>query len=269
MTGQLRVRNWHEFQHYKDRNPPWIKLHFALLASEDWVTLADASKLLAVVCMLIASRNNGMVPNNPAYLKRVAYLDKAPNLKPLIECGFLEKVQADASESKQMLADARPEERRGRDREDYTLPSVEYKKPEKKSGMDAFRAVLAPVMRPEILDDFCTHRKAKKAAFTETAAKMFLTNAKDCGMSPDKAAVTAIDRNWITVKAEWLNKGGGVNGNRAAAPRQQETAFDAYAKIAKMKGWDDGSTGVSGTDEDAELFPETGKLGHSGPIIDV
>lgn len=28
----FKVRNWEQFQHYKDRNPPWIKLHFALLA---------------------------------------------------------------------------------------------------------------------------------------------------------------------------------------------------------------------------------------------
>lgn len=109
----FRVRNWEQFQHYKDRNPPWIKLHFALLASEDWVTLDDASKLLAVVCMLIASRNNGEVPNNPAYLKRVAYLDKLPKLEPLISCGFLEIPQAPASAMKAddstTQADARPE----------------------------------------------------------------------------------------------------------------------------------------------------------------
>jgi len=27
----LRVKNWGKFQHYKDRNPPWIKLHRGLL----------------------------------------------------------------------------------------------------------------------------------------------------------------------------------------------------------------------------------------------
>lgn len=111
--AQLRVRNWTQFQHYKDRNPPWIKLHFALLSSEDWVTLDDASKLLAVVCMLVASRNEGMVPNNPAYLKRVAYLDRLPKLKPLIDCGFLEIPQADAirlqANDSAAQADARPE----------------------------------------------------------------------------------------------------------------------------------------------------------------
>jgi len=101
----FRVKNWTKFQHYRDRNPPWIKLHFEMLSSQDWVELDDASRVLAIACMLIASRNGGEVPANPGYLKRVAYLNKAPNFKPLIECGFLES----ASGCKQMLATARPE----------------------------------------------------------------------------------------------------------------------------------------------------------------
>lgn len=109
---QLRVRNWETFQHYKERNPPWIKLHFALLASEDWVTLDDASRLLAVVCMMVASRNKGFVPNNPAYIKRVAYLDRLPDFAPLISCGFLANPLASAST---VQADARPEERQRRE----------------------------------------------------------------------------------------------------------------------------------------------------------
>jgi hypothetical protein len=102
---KYRVKNWRTFQHYSDRNPPWIKLHFSMLSSEDWVTLDDASRVLAIACMLIASRNGGEVPGSTEYMKRVAYLNKTPNFKPLIECGFLEV----ASDCKQMLADARPE----------------------------------------------------------------------------------------------------------------------------------------------------------------
>lgn len=113
----LKVKNWTQFQHYKDRNPPWIKLHFALLSSPDWVMLDDASRVLAVACMLIASRNSGSIPDDPAYLKRVAYLHRTPDFKPLIECGFLEP----ASGCKQEQADARPEERR--DRGEKGVPS--------------------------------------------------------------------------------------------------------------------------------------------------
>ena len=104
MSG-YRIKNWDQFQHYKDRNPPWIKLHFALLSSEDWVVLDDASRVLAVACMLIASQNDGVVPGNLKYIKRVAYLNDEPDLTPLIDCGFLLPL-ADAST---MQADARPE----------------------------------------------------------------------------------------------------------------------------------------------------------------
>ncbi len=131
MTQHFKVKNWEQFQHYKDRNPPWIKLHFALLASEDWVTLDDASKLLAVVCMLIASRNNGLIPNNPDYLKRVAYLDRRPKLKPLLDCGFLEIPQATASALQALAsaaqADARPE----------TETETEKKEPLSETSSDA------------------------------------------------------------------------------------------------------------------------------------
>lgn len=106
---RCRIRNWAKYQHYKDRNPPWIKLHVEILQSEDWVTLDDASKLLAIVCMVVAAKGNGEFNGNPDYLKRVAYLDKRPNLKPLIDCGFLEEVLADASESKPPHTNVRPE----------------------------------------------------------------------------------------------------------------------------------------------------------------
>jgi len=104
----IRVRNWDRFQHYKDRNPPWIKLHFDLLSSKDWVSFDDSKRLLAIVCMLLASRNDGCVPDDTEYIQRVAYLNKPPDLQPLIDSGFL----VVEGERKQMLADARPEERR-------------------------------------------------------------------------------------------------------------------------------------------------------------
>lgn len=105
------IKNWSKYQHYKDRNPPWIKLHFELLSSSDWVMLDDASRVLAVASMLIASRNDGRIDCSPkglAYLKRVAYLNTDPDISPLVATGFLVP-QADASGCKQMLADARPE----------------------------------------------------------------------------------------------------------------------------------------------------------------
>lgn len=102
----FKVTNWERFQHYKDRNPPWIKLHYELMSSMDWVTLADASRVLAVACMLIASRNDGCVPDDPDYIKRVAYLNKTPDFKPLVSCGFLTDYDRTLADASTMQADA-------------------------------------------------------------------------------------------------------------------------------------------------------------------
>jgi hypothetical protein len=100
MNRFLKIRNWEKFQHYKFRNPSWVKLHVQILQSEDWVTLDDASRLLALICLMLAAKHNGhisLTASTEAYIKRIAYLDHSPNLKPLIDCGFLIEVLADAS----------------------------------------------------------------------------------------------------------------------------------------------------------------------------
>jgi hypothetical protein len=58
----LRVKNWAEFQHYKDRNPPWIKLHRALLDDYEFARLPDASKAHLVLIWLLASQSDGRIP---------------------------------------------------------------------------------------------------------------------------------------------------------------------------------------------------------------
>ncbi len=64
--GNYRVKDWHKFQHFKDRRPPWIKLYRELLDDPDWHTLdAEASKVL-VMLWLIASEDpdqNGWLPD--------------------------------------------------------------------------------------------------------------------------------------------------------------------------------------------------------------
>lgn len=102
MKYAYKIPTWDNYQHYTDRNPPWIKLHYETLSSETWVMLDDASRVLAIACMLIASRHEGKIPDNPNYIKRISYLNTEPNFKPLIDIGFLEMIAND-SECKQGL----------------------------------------------------------------------------------------------------------------------------------------------------------------------
>ena len=66
--------------------------------------LADASRVLAVASILIASRNEGKIPLDEEYMKRVAYLSSV-DFKPLIDIGFLER----ASKCTQLRTNALPE----------------------------------------------------------------------------------------------------------------------------------------------------------------
>lgn len=89
MTQYLAVKNWAEFQHYKDRNPPWIKLHRALLDDYEFARLQDASKAHLMLIWLFASQSDGRIPNDPKFIQAKLGLDKQPDLQVLVESGFL------------------------------------------------------------------------------------------------------------------------------------------------------------------------------------
>ena len=86
----LRVKNWDVFQHYRRRNPPWIKLHNALLDDYDFSRLQDASKWHAVGIWLLASRHDNRIPNDPAWIAQRIGSQNGVDVAALVSAGFLE-----------------------------------------------------------------------------------------------------------------------------------------------------------------------------------
>ena len=88
-----RVKNWSQFQHYKDRAPPWLKLHRGLLDDFDFARLPVASKALAPMIWLLASESEGGAVNvDPEWLAfrlRCPVTEVKAGLTPLIDKGFL------------------------------------------------------------------------------------------------------------------------------------------------------------------------------------
>jgi uncharacterized phage protein (TIGR02220 family) len=64
----LRVRNWEEFQHYKDRDPPWIKIHNRLLDDFEFCILPDATKAHLLCIWMLASRTDNKIPDDAVWL---------------------------------------------------------------------------------------------------------------------------------------------------------------------------------------------------------
>lgn len=89
----LTVKNWAEYQHYKDRNPPWIKLYKDQFQDYEFGCLQDASKLLALCIMTLAARDkHGKVPADFAWIKKQGNLSdliQEEHLLELVNKGFV------------------------------------------------------------------------------------------------------------------------------------------------------------------------------------
>lgn len=63
---KLSPKNWDEFQHYKKRNPPWIRLYNRLLNDYNFHRLHVASRALAPMLWLLASEyDDGDISADP------------------------------------------------------------------------------------------------------------------------------------------------------------------------------------------------------------
>lgn len=85
----LKIKNWENFQHYKDRCPPWIKLHRDLLRNYDFLCLQDASKLHLMLIWLLASQMDNRIPADSEFIKKQIGVTDDIDFKELINKGFL------------------------------------------------------------------------------------------------------------------------------------------------------------------------------------
>lgn len=109
MTKFISIKNWDQYQHYKDRNPPWIKLHREILTSETWADSDDETRVLAIAIMLLAAATDNKIKLDAKYVKRVAYLNSEPDFSRLIEVGFVEIIDENDLDASTLHTNDRPE----------------------------------------------------------------------------------------------------------------------------------------------------------------
>ena len=68
----MKVKNWQDFQHFKDRRPPWIKLYREILDDPDWHSLSGDDAKTLIMIWLLASEDKAMEGNIPD-LRTVAF----------------------------------------------------------------------------------------------------------------------------------------------------------------------------------------------------
>jgi len=158
---RLIPRKWEDFQHYKDRAPPWIKLHKGLLDDRVFQRLPDASRALAPCLWLLASESkDGIFDGSTEELSfRVRQSEKwiEAALKPLIDKGFFIVVQDASATLAECVQVAVPEteERRGEtEAAGFDIFWQAYpKKAAKPAALKAFRSAKINGHLSEVLAD--------------------------------------------------------------------------------------------------------------------
>lgn len=240
---QITPKNWRDFQHYKDRNPPWIRLHKSLLDNYEFQCLPVASRALAPMLWLLASDSlEGKIDATPkrlAFRLRMTEQEVIDALKPLIDNGFFEHEEDASGLLAQCLRDAVPET------EAETLQRTETDtetKPRKaRSSADASVSIadlIAEGVQEQHARDWMRVRKDKGAkTLTPTAWQTVKAEAEKAGMSVGQAVKTAAANSWQGFKASWLKPD-------HMPQRTNGGHSDSTIEAARMLGIDLSSQGV-------------------------
>lgn len=116
----FKVRNLEKHQHYKERCPPWIKLHRSILQDYEFCELPDTSKLQLVLIFLLASQVDNKLPVNEGWIKKQIGVNTPVNLKPLFKSGFIELIHDASTGVEGMLASCKHGTNVDADSEAYT-----------------------------------------------------------------------------------------------------------------------------------------------------
>jgi hypothetical protein len=109
----LRIRNFEKFQHYKNRNPPWIKLYGELWSDFAFFKLDDASKAHLLGLFVLASKTDNKIPFDISWINHEIRATVDVNIDALLASGFLESDGKPASKKLARRKQNDPLEREG------------------------------------------------------------------------------------------------------------------------------------------------------------
>lgn len=195
----LRPKHWDKFQHYKDRRPPWIKLHRDLLDNFDYARLPVASKAIAPLLWLLASEyEDGVIEasiEELAFRLRIDEKTVIDGVKCLIEKGFFVD---DSVMLAECFQDAIPETEKEREKET---------KKERETKTESATSLLASFgIEGQVAKDFIIFRNKKNAPITKTSMTRMKNQAVIACISMQEAAEICIERNWQGFNADWYGE---------------------------------------------------------------
>jgi len=206
----LQPKNWAIFQHYKDRCPPWIKLHRDLLNDRAFMRLPIASKAIAPMLWLLASESKDGVFDGSldelVFRLHISPKEYQDGVKPLIDNDFFILVSGVLAERKQVA-----------------IPETETETEGETETKKKATIVATPIgVSNSVWQEFKSLRKAKRAPITQRAIDAISSEAQKIGWTLEKALEECVVRGWQAFKADWVVKPNPADIVRLTVPRSNE-----------------------------------------------
>ena len=178
----MKIKNWTEFQHFKDRTPPWIKLYRHLLDDPEWHCLSGNDAKHLIMLWLIASEDKGMNGNLPP-IKNIAF-----------------RLRITESEAKQLLS--RLNGWLIHNDNDMISNVYQLDAPETERELET---KYNPPIAKDLLNEWMAVRRKKKAGeVTERVFKAIEREAEKAGWTVEKAITKCCEKSWVSFEAEWV-----------------------------------------------------------------
>lgn len=194
----MKIKGWDDFQHFKDRTPPWIKLYRYLLDDPEWHELdGDTSKIL-VMLWLIASEDKAMQGNLPnkktlCFRLRITETKLNQSLTKLNHWLIFDDINV-ISECYQVDA---PETETEKRREDNIYNKT----------ITPLAMLMAMGVSESLARDWIRVRKEKKQAVTQTALDRIKSHAEKHGYKFSEAIKISCENGWAGFNVSWIDSG--------------------------------------------------------------
>ncbi len=205
------VKDWEEFQHYKDRAPPWIKLYNKLLENYEFGRLQDASKAHLILIWLLASRSNNCLPYDPEWVANKISAKTPVDLEALAKAGFIQPNQPLQS----------PEQ---------VASTVQAKRLSRERGRDREREDCSTAIQDEF-DAFWKvypRRQSKGDAEKAFTAARKLVDLEPLLAALEKRKPLWVDPKFIPLPATWLRGKGWLDELEPQAAKIDRTPAETY-----------------------------------------
>ena len=185
----MKIKNWSKFQHFKDRKPPWIKLYRDILDDMNWHQLDPLASKVLVMCWLIASEDDGQIPDAKTLAFRLRMSEKQISDCLIKLSHWLE--QGDITPISERYQDDAPETETERETKTETKKKTAVADPPEGVSQSVW-------------EDFVQLRKVKKAPITPSALSGIMREAAKSRWTLEQALTECCARGWVGFKAEWV-----------------------------------------------------------------